>query len=114
MPHRWVSTAATVRLYLAPTVRQVGVSRSLHVSLDVPSNARAAAPVCRRAGALEVRYRAAAGVGEEAALVPMVETGHVTVLIVMAHTFAELRDGAVARQHEHGSQIPAHFRTHTL
>eukprot|EP00964_Phaeocystis_antarctica_P147325 scaffold113868_cov63-Phaeocystis_antarctica.AAC.1 len=45
----------------------------------MPSSARAAALACRQAGALEVRYRAAVGVGEEAhsaaALVPMVETG---------------------------------------
>ena len=32
----------------------------------MPSSARAAAPASRRAGALEVRYRAAVGVGEEA------------------------------------------------
>ena len=35
-------------------------------SSSIPSSARAAAPACRRAEALEVRYRAAAGVGEEA------------------------------------------------
>ena len=35
-------------------------------SPSMPSSARAAAPACRRAGALEVRYRAAVGVGEEA------------------------------------------------
>ena len=49
-------------------------------SPSMPSSVRAAAPACRRAGALEVRYRAAVGVGEEAhsrqpELVPMVETG---------------------------------------
>ena len=58
-----------------------------------------------------MRYRAAAGVGEEArgstlpaaARVPVVETGvnvetwrHVTDPIVMAHAFAELRYGIVA------------------
>ena len=40
----------------------------------MPSSALAADPACRRAGALEVRYRAAVG-GAEEALVPMVETG---------------------------------------
>eukprot|EP00964_Phaeocystis_antarctica_P089421 scaffold57078_cov60-Phaeocystis_antarctica.AAC.2 len=76
----------------------------------MPSSTRAAAPACRRAEALEVRYRAAAGVGEEAHSrqphwcpwsKPMnVETcgRHVADLIVMAHAFAELRDGVVARQ----------------
>ena len=35
-----------------------------------------------------------------------VETcGHVADLIVMAHAFAELRDGVVARQHEERFQI---------
>jgi hypothetical protein len=68
--------------------------------LDALKSARAAAPACRQAGALEVRYRAAAGVGEEArgstlpaaARVPVVETGvnvetwrHVTDPIVMGH-----------------------------
>jgi hypothetical protein len=33
---------------------------------SMPSSARAAAPACRQAGALEVRYRAAVGIGEEA------------------------------------------------
>ena len=66
--------------------------------------------------ALEVRYRAAAGVGEEAHSrqphwcpwsKPMnVETcGHVADLIVMARAFAELRDGIVARQHKERFQI---------
>eukprot|EP00964_Phaeocystis_antarctica_P035262 scaffold20136_cov70-Phaeocystis_antarctica.AAC.6 len=61
-----------------------------------------------RRQALEVRYRAAAGVGEEAHSrqshwcpwsKPMnVETcGDVADLIVMAHAFVELRDGVVAR-----------------
>jgi hypothetical protein len=64
--------------------------------------ARAAAPACRQAGALEVRYRAAAGVGEEAhsrqrhgclwSKPVNVETWrHVPDPIVMAHAFAELR-----------------------
>eukprot|EP00964_Phaeocystis_antarctica_P049856 scaffold28873_cov45-Phaeocystis_antarctica.AAC.1 len=77
----------------------------------MPSSKRAAAPAWRRAEALEVSYRAAAGVGEEAHSgqphwcpwsKPMnVETcGHVADLIVMAHAFAELRDGVVASQHE--------------
>eukprot|EP00964_Phaeocystis_antarctica_P077165 scaffold47818_cov69-Phaeocystis_antarctica.AAC.1 len=82
----------------------------------MPLSARAAAPAYRRAEALEVRFRAAAGVGEEAHSrqphwcpwsKPMnVETcGHVADLIVMAHAFAELRDGVVARQHENVGQV---------
>ena len=74
----------------------------------MPSSARAAAPACRRAGALEVRYRAAVGVGEEAhsrqrhwcpwSKSVNVETwGHVPDPIVMAHTFAELGKGTRAR-----------------
>eukprot|EP00964_Phaeocystis_antarctica_P117983 scaffold81807_cov41-Phaeocystis_antarctica.AAC.1 len=44
-----------------------------------------------------------------------VETcGHVADLIVMAHAFAELRDGIVARQHEERFQIWAQFRPHPL
>ena len=60
-----------------------------------------------------MRYRAAAGVGEEAhsrqphwcpwATPVNVETwGHVAGPIVMAHALAELRRGIVARQHENG------------
>ena len=73
---------------------------------------------------LEVRYPAAGGVGEEAHSrqphwcpwsKPMnVETcGHVSDLIVMAHAFAELRDGVVARQHESGFKYGHNFG-HTL
>ena len=91
----------------------------------MPSSTRAAAPARRRAEALEVRYRAAAGVGEEAHSrqphwcpwsKPMnVETcGHVADLIVMAHAFAELRDGVVARQHEERFQMWAQFRSNPL
>jgi hypothetical protein len=60
-----------------------------------------------------VRYRAAVGVGEEAhsrqrhwcpwSKPVNVETwGHVPYPVVMAHAFAELRYGIVARQHENG------------
>jgi hypothetical protein len=60
-----------------------------------------------------VRYRAAVGVGEEAhsrqrhwcpwSKPVNVETwGHVPYPVVMAHAFAELRYGIVARQHETG------------
>eukprot|EP00964_Phaeocystis_antarctica_P085454 scaffold53972_cov74-Phaeocystis_antarctica.AAC.1 len=91
----------------------------------MPSSTRAAAPACRREEALEVRYRAAGGVGEEAHSrqphwcpwsKPMnVETcGHVVDLIVMAHAFAELRDGVVARQHEERFQMWAQFRSNPL
>ena len=109
--HRWVhSHSPTVSCaYRAAVWRQPLPT----CSPSMPSSARAAAPACRRAAALEVRFRAAAGVGEEAHSwqphwrpwsKPMnVETcGHVADLIVMAHAFAELRDGVVARQHEHG------------
>eukprot|EP00964_Phaeocystis_antarctica_P055120 scaffold32404_cov77-Phaeocystis_antarctica.AAC.1 len=86
----------------------------------MPSSARAAAPACRRAEALEVRYRAVAGVGEEAHSrqlhwcpwsKPMnVETcGLVAGLIVMARAIAELRDGVVARQHENGFKCGHNF-----
>ena len=72
-----------------------------------------------------MRYRAAVGVGEEAHSrqphwcpwsKPMnVETcGHVADLIVMAHAFAELRDGVVARQHEERFQMWAQFRSNPL
>ena len=58
-----------------------------------------------------MRYRAAAGVGEEAhsrqphwcpwSKPVNVETlGHVPGLVVMEHALAELRYGIVARQHE--------------
>ena len=44
-----------------------------------------------------------------------VETcGHVAELIVMAHAFAELRDGVVARQHEERFQMWAQFRSNPL
>ena len=108
-PHRWVpSHSPTVSCaYRAAGWRQPLPTRSP----SMPSSARAAAPACRRAEALEVRYRAAGGVGEEAHSrqrhwcpwsKPMnVETcADVADLIVMAHAFAELRDGVVARQHE--------------
>ena len=60
-----------------------------------------------------MRYRAAVGVGEEAhsrqrhwcpwSKPVNVETwGHVPGPVVMAHAFAELRYGIVARQHENG------------
>ena len=39
-----------------------------------------------------------------------VETcGHVADLIVMAHAFAELRDGVVARQYENGFKCGHNF-----
>eukprot|EP00964_Phaeocystis_antarctica_P005162 scaffold2815_cov72-Phaeocystis_antarctica.AAC.1 len=64
--HRWVPSHS-------PTVscayRAAGWRQSLPTcSSSMPSSARAAASACRRAEALEVRYRAAAGVavGEEA------------------------------------------------
>ena len=68
-----------------------------------------------------MRFRAAAGVGEEAHSrqphwcpwsKPMnVETcGDVADLIVMAHAFAELRDGVVAHQREERFQMWAQFR----
>ena len=93
-------------------------------SPSMPSSARAAAPACRRAGALEVRYRAAVGVGEEAhsrqrhwcpwSKPVNVETwGHVTDPIVMAHALAELRYGIVARQHESSFKSGRNFN-HTL
>ena len=45
----------------------------------------------------------------------VVETcGHVADLIVMAHAFAELRDGVVARQHEERFQMWAQFRSNPL
>ncbi len=54
-------------------------------------------------------------------LVPVVETamnvetcGHVADPIVMAHAFAELRDGVVARQHENRFQMWAQFRSNPL
>eukprot|EP00964_Phaeocystis_antarctica_P083614 scaffold52604_cov72-Phaeocystis_antarctica.AAC.1 len=91
----------------------------------MPSSTRAAAPACRPAEALEVRYRAAGGVGEEAhsrqphwcpwSKSMNVETcGHVADLIVMAHAFAELRDGVVARQHEERFRMWAQFQPHPL
>ena len=94
-------------------------------SPSMPTSTRAAAPACRRAEALEVRYRAARGVGEEAhsrqphwcpwSKSMNVETcGHVADLIVMAHAFAELRDGVVARQHEERFQMWAQFRSNPL
>ena len=121
--HRWVPSHS-------PTVscacRAAGWRQPLPTrSPSMPSSTRAAAPACRREEALEVRYRAAGGVGEEAHSrqphwcpwsKPMnVETcGHVADLIVMAHAFAELRDGVVARQHEERFQMWAQFRSKTL
>ena len=109
--HRWVpSHSPTVSCaYRAAGWRQPLPTRSP----SMPSSARAAAPACRRAEALEVRYRAAAGVGEEAhsrqrhwcpwSKPVNVETwGHVSGPIVMAHALAELRYGIVAHQHESG------------
>ena len=60
-----------------------------------------------------MRYRAAAGVGEEAhsrqrhwcpwsKLVNVETWGHVPGPVVMAHALAELRYGVVAHQHENG------------
>ena len=71
-----------------------------------------------------MRYRAAAGVGEEAhsrqphwcpwSKPVNVETwGHVSGPIVMAHALAELRYGIVAHQHESGFKY-GHFSSHTL
>ena len=70
------------------------------------------------------RYRAAAGVGEEAhsrqrhwcpwSKPVNVETwGHVPGPVVMAHALAELRYGIVARQHENGFKYGHNF-AHTL
>jgi hypothetical protein len=67
-----------------------------------------------------VRYRAAVGVGEEAhsrqrhwcpwSKPVNVETwGHVPYPVVMAHAFAELRYGIVARQHENGFKCGGTF-----
>ena len=67
-----------------------------------------------------MRYRAAAGVGEEAhsrqphwcpwSKPVNVETwGHVSGPIVMAHALAELRCGIVARQHENGFKSGRNF-----
>ena len=88
--------------------------------LDDLKRALAADPACRRAGALEVRYRAAAGGAEEAhsrqphwcpwSKQVNVETwGHVSGPIVMAHALAELRCGIVARQHENGFKSGRNF-----
>ena len=104
--HRWVPSHS-------PTVscayRAAGWCQPLPTrSPSMPSSARAAAPACRRAEALEVRYRAAAGVGEEAhsrqrhwcpwsKLVNVETWGHVADLIVMGHALEELRYGIVAR-----------------
>ena len=62
--HRWVpSHSPTVSCaYRAAGWRQPLPTRSP----SMPSSARAADPACRRAEALEVRYPAAGGVGEEA------------------------------------------------
>ena len=71
-----------------------------------------------------MRYRAAAGVGEEAhsrqphwcpwSKPVNVETwGHVSGPIVMAHAFAELRYGIVAHQHESGFKC-GYISAHTL
>ena len=67
-----------------------------------------------------MRYRAAVGVGEEAhsrqrhwcpwSKPVNVETwGHVPYPVVMAHAFAELRYGIVARQHENGFKCGGTF-----
>ena len=67
-----------------------------------------------------MRYRAAAGVGEEAhsrqphwcpwSKPVNVETwGHVSGPIVMAHALAELRYGIVAHQHESGFKYGRNF-----
>ena len=72
-----------------------------------------------------MRYRAAAGVGEEAhsrqphwcpwSKPVNVETwGHVSGPIVMAHALAELRCGIVARQHENGFKSGRNFQPHPL
>ena len=91
----------------------------------MPSSARAAAPACRQAGALEVRYRAAMGIGEEAysrqrhgclwSKPVNVETWrHVPGPIVMAQDMpAELRYGIVAMPSRKRFQMWAHF-AHTL
>ena len=71
-----------------------------------------------------MRYRAAAGVGEEAhsrqphwcpwsKLVNVETWGHVSGPIVMAHAFAELRYGIVAHQHERDFNYGHNF-AHTL
>eukprot|EP00964_Phaeocystis_antarctica_P041659 scaffold23827_cov63-Phaeocystis_antarctica.AAC.1 len=86
----------------------------------MPSSARAAAPACRRAEALKVRYRAAAGVCEEAHSrqrhwcpwskpMNMETCGHMADPIVMACAFAEHRDGVVASQHENGFKCGHNF-----
>ena len=73
----------------------------------------------------EVRYPAAAGVGEEAQsrqshwfpwskTMNMETCGHVADLIVMAHAFAELRDGVVAPQHENGFKCGHNFAHEAL
>ena len=116
--HRWVPSHS-------PTVscayRAAGWRQSLPTcSPSIPSSARAAAPACRRAEALEVRYPAAVGVGEEAhsrqqhwcpwSKPVNVETwGHVPGPVVMAHALAELRYGIVARQHENGFKCGHNF-----
>ena len=79
-PHRWVPRARH-----SPTVFcaycAAGWRQSLPTSSSsTPSSARVKAPAFSRAGALEVRYLAAGGVGEEgilqaAALAPVVEIG---------------------------------------
>ena len=77
----------------------------------------------RRSEALEGRYRAAAGVGEEAHSrqphwcpwsKPMnVETcANVADLIVMAHAFAELRDGVMAHGTPARSTLSNIWRTY--
>ena len=62
--HRWVPSHSA-RPYLAPTVRKVGQSLTTR-SFSMLSSARVADPAFSRAGALDVRYLAAAGAGEEA------------------------------------------------
>ena len=121
--HRWVpSHSPTVSCaYRAAGWRQPLPTRSP----SMPSSARAAAPACRRAEALEVRYPAAVGVGEEAhsrqrhwcpwSKPVNVETwGHVPDPVVVAHALAELRYGVVARPARKRFQIWAQFRPHPL
>ena len=94
-------------------------------SSSIPSSARAAAPACRRAEALEVRYPAVAGVGEEAhsrqrhwcpwsKLVNVETWGHVADLIVMGHALEELRYGIVARARDNRFRSGRNFNHTTL
>ena len=60
--HRWVPSHSS-RPYLAPTVRKVGRQSLTTRSSSMLSSARVADPAFSRAGALDVRYLAAAGAG---------------------------------------------------